>query len=225
MPGALEPDVVCGNLRSGISPSWMPRALAANSEPIRELVTREPRTEKASSSSAAAFTLALSSGRRDSFSSRANVVPEVMLFPSMLGGLVPSSELESALCESSDPLSLLWTITGLSVDKPLPLTTRLGAFGPRLIRFKDSATLSAALCWSSDAKGARGCEETTWWGGGPADPPLAITGLVDVGGDFRLMGCSLEGVAMWRTEGEGAVSLETDAATWRGSKVSMVPMN
>lgn len=88
----------------------------------------EPRMEKASSSSAAAFTLALSSGRNDSFSSKAKVVPEVMLLPSRLGGFVPKSELESARSDvSSEGVWLLPALADLSAMPARdPFTTRLG---------------------------------------------------------------------------------------------------
>lgn len=69
-------------------------ARAAASDPIRDPATIDPLPEKVSSSSAA-LTLALSSGRKDSFSSKAKVVPDVILFPSRLGGFVPSSDPES----------------------------------------------------------------------------------------------------------------------------------
>lgn len=109
---------------------------------MRELGSSGPRNEKASSSSAAAaLTLALSSGRRDSFSSRAKVVPEVMLLPSRLGGLVPSSELESARCDSSDP-SLARTLDLSTRPDALPLTTRLGALVAGRTSFNPSAIAS-----------------------------------------------------------------------------------
>src|SRR3954470_14770785 len=102
---------------------------AATSELTRELPTKGPRTEKLSSSSAAALTLALSSGRKDSFSSRTlYVVPDVMLLPSRLGGLVPRSELESPFVEfSSDGVWLFPSLLDLSVDvEPVPFTIKLG---------------------------------------------------------------------------------------------------
>lgn len=114
---------------------------------MRELVSRESRMENASSSSAAAaLTLALSSGRRDSFSSRAKVVPDVMLFPSKLGGFAPRSELESAFCESPE-LDWRLMILGFSGKAPpLPFTTRLGILESRetfLIPATTSSTISS----------------------------------------------------------------------------------
>lgn len=73
--------------------------------------------------------------------------------------------------------------------------------------------LSAKALRSASLEVFLGCDETTWGGGGFADPPLAMTGPVDVGCVVKPMGWSLEGVAMRRTEGVGPVSLEIDAAT------------
>lgn len=102
--------------------------MRATSEPIRELAIRDPLIEKASSSSAEAFTLALSSGRSDSFSSSANVVPDVILFPSRLGALAPISELESALCEASSDVdaALSFLLCESPIEGEEPFTTRLG---------------------------------------------------------------------------------------------------
>lgn len=112
--GVATPDttgswLASGTRRGGMSPIWIRWTRAATSDPMRELTSRDPRMEKESSSSAAALTLALSSGRSDSFSSRAlNVVPDVMLLPSKLGGFVPSSELESTFCDTSSDEGCVW---------------------------------------------------------------------------------------------------------------------
>ncbi len=101
--------------------------------------------ENASSSSAAAMTAGAVVRSEDSFSSIANVVPEVMLFPSRLGGLVPSSELESARWElSSDGV---WLFSPFLLDlsvvvEPSPLTTRLGVLVCNFRSFSPSTTLS-----------------------------------------------------------------------------------
>lgn len=172
----------CASLRSGMSPSWIPRARAAASELIREPAMKDPRMEKASSSSAAALTLALSSGRRDSFSSKAKVVPEVILLPSKLGGLVPNSELESHFCESSDTLSLLTNTRWRSSAVGLPSTTRLGTLEPSLISFSDDATFSAAadpslaVPWPPGLRSEAFRKRATW-----ADAPLTTMGAADPG--------------------------------------------
>lgn len=114
--GVMTP---CGWLACGLrkSDSWPPRVRAAASEPMREPAS----SELASSSSAAALTLALSSGRNDSFSSSANVVPDAMLFPSRLGGFVAKSETDCAF--RACPVNSVWF--GGVPDIPLPSTTRL----------------------------------------------------------------------------------------------------
>lgn len=53
------------------------------------------------SSSSTALRLALSSGRKDSFSSSANVVAEATLFPSILGGFPDPSDEDSWVLLSS----------------------------------------------------------------------------------------------------------------------------
>jgi len=115
------------------------------SEPIRELAKKDPRTEKESSSSAAALTLALSSGRSDSFSSKANVVPEVMLFPSRLGGLVPRSELESALCELSSEGVWLFAVL-LDPTAEVPLTMTFGGLFSSFKSFESALPLYWGFC-------------------------------------------------------------------------------
>ncbi len=208
MPCPRGPVGGCTSLRSGMSPSWMPRARAAMSELIREPAMKEPRIEKASSSSAAALTLALSSGRSDSFSSIANVVPEVMLLPSKLGGLVPSSELESHFCDSSDPLSLLIKLRWRSGAELLPSTTRLGTFGPSFRPWSAAEALSTSADLPLGAVGMPasggevGCERGTTTGA-----LLTTTGFMM----FAL--CSALGVWLVACPGEGRASFETDAAT------------
>src|SRR5687768_7329991 len=157
-----------------MSPKAMPRGRAARSDPIREPARREPRTDNPSSSSAAALTLALSSGRRDSFSSKAKVVPDVMLLPSILGGFAPSSDPESAFAESSEPLSR-WLMPFLGADgEVLPFTTRLGVAAFRLRCVKDSDILSifegAVVAFSA-------CRDVLYCDDGPLAPaPFAMTG-------------------------------------------------
>lgn len=127
------------------------RRLPAASEPMRDPATIDPLPENVSSSSAA-FTLALSSGRSDSFSSNAKVVPEVILFPSKLGGFVPKSDNESALPNIScgDPLPKIPVDSELAV--PEPLTIRLGVKATVLsasANFSSSIALSALLSLSA----------------------------------------------------------------------------
>lgn len=161
--GVMAPDTtgsccVCTMTGGGISPIWMRWTRAATSEPRRELISSEPRTEKASSSSAAALTLALSSGRSDSFSSRAlNVVPDVMLLPSRLGGFVPSSELESAFCEtSSDEVGVRLAVEEESVwvnpsaaSNAMSFKTRPGVSGTADVILSSVRFFANASCFSS----------------------------------------------------------------------------
>jgi hypothetical protein len=80
--------------------SLSPRA--PDSDPVKEFGAPDAGPERLSSSSIAC-TLALSSGRRESFSSIANVVTEAMLFESKLVGFV--DELERCVRSSSKEVS------------------------------------------------------------------------------------------------------------------------
>lgn len=186
--------------------------MRATSDPILELAICEPRTEKDSSSSAAALTLALSSGRSDSFSSKAKVVPEVILFPSRLGALAPVSDMESALCEASSetcvPASFLCWEAPIDDE---PFTTRFGVAGPeeRLRSFSFWLIL-ASVCVVCD-----------WFAGAEVGDLMVAVGLTTLTGAgapfFVAVGTLVEGVrrcSMLGTATRGArLSFAPDAAT------------
>ena len=144
------------------SPSAMCLARYARSDPIRDPAMREPRID-VSSSSATAMTLALSSGRRDSFSSR--ILVDAVLLPSKLGAMASSSELESALVGESRVGCCLGAGFVRSPKRAAldePLTTRFGVLGPRLsCRRLSAMAISVSRVDDANLGIVLSCEETT----------------------------------------------------------------
>lgn len=176
--------------------------------------------EKASSSSVAAFILALSSGRNDSFSSNAlKVVPEVMLLPSKLGGFVPSSELESALELSSEGVWLMTTLLGVNTE--LTNGTLIGTSDVLVSSFR-SLSPSTILSWEALTSSAVFCAD---WDGctslcieTEAEPDIVVAGTGTAGATMigtATLSRAVTGAFAFVAVAMVAESLDADAAaTW-----------